>query len=57
MQEVARKSYKMLNNGGMALFVIGNTKYKGILIDNAKHISEALSNSGFTEILVTKKKN
>ena len=56
MQEVAQKSYRMLNNDGMAIFVIGNTKYKGVLIDNAKHISEALSDSGFTEILVTKRK-
>lgn len=56
MQAVTEASYKMLNDRGMALFVIGNTKYKGTLIDNAKHLAESLENSGFSEILGTKRK-
>ena len=56
MQEIAKSTYQMLNSGGIVLFVIGNTKYKGVLINNAKHISEALSDSGFKEILVSKRK-
>lgn len=56
MQAVTQKSYQMLNNGGMALFVIGNTKYKEVLIDNAKHLAESLKDSGFTKILATKRK-
>lgn len=56
IQTTTRNSYQMLNTNGMALFVIGNTKYKGVHIDNAKHLSEALENAGFAEILVTKRK-
>ena len=56
MQQVAQKSFSILNENGAALFVIGNTEYKNVRIDNAKHLSEALFNAGFTEVSVTKRK-
>ncbi len=56
MQQVATTSHSMLNIGGMALFVIGNTEYKGVKIDNVCHLAESLVNSGFTKIYVTKRK-
>jgi len=56
MQQVASICYSMLNDDGMALFVIGNTELKGIKIDNACHLAESLQNSGFSEVLVTKRK-
>ncbi len=56
MQQVATTCRSMLNIGGMALFVIGNTEYKGVKIDNACHLAESLINSGFTEVFVTKRK-
>lgn len=56
MQKVASKSYTMLNEAGLAVFVIGNTEYKGVRIDNAKHFAEALMGSGFQELLATKRK-
>lgn len=56
MQQVAAVCHSMLNNGGMALFVIGNTEYKGVKIDNACHLAESLISSGFAEVFVTKRK-
>jgi len=56
MQRVAQKSFSILNKKGVALFVIGNTEYKNVRIDNAKHLSEALFEAGFTEVSVTKRK-
>lgn len=56
MQRVARKSYDLLNNRGYALFVIGNTEYKNVRIDNAKHLSQALFDAGFRELQITKRK-
>ena len=56
MQEVAKKTYSILNSPGLALFVIGNTEYKNVRIDNAKHLSESLKEAGFAEIYVTKRK-
>ncbi|GMO46223.1 MAG: DNA methyltransferase C1 [Termitinemataceae bacterium] len=56
MQKVAKKVYAILDKQGIALFVIGNTEYKGIRIDNVRHLAESLSNSGFEKICVTKRK-
>ncbi|WP_135612210.1 class I SAM-dependent methyltransferase [Methanococcoides sp. AM1] len=56
MQQVATSCYSMLNSGGAALFVIGNTEYKGVRINNALHLAESLKNCGFSEVIVTKRK-
>ncbi len=56
MQHVAQKSFDILNPGGSALFVIGNTEYKKVKINNARHLAESLQNAGFTQLHVTKRK-
>lgn len=56
MQNVVQKAYSILNNNGYALFVIGNTEYKGVRINNAQHLCESFSDSGFVEIQITKRK-
>jgi len=56
MQLVSDKCHKMISNGGLALFVIGNTEYKGVKINNVKHLAESLQNSGFIKLYVTKRK-
>ncbi len=56
MQNVAQKAYSILNDNGKALFVIGNTEYKNVRIDNAKHLSESLLDAGFSSVSVTKRK-
>ena len=56
MQRVTDQCHAMLENHGMALFVIGNTKYKGVKIENAKHLVEALHQSGFEKFYATKRK-
>lgn len=56
MQLAAQKSYEMLNQDGVAFFVIGNTEYKGIRIENAQHLTESLLDSGFSNVMVTKRR-
>ena len=56
MQRVAKACRAMLAKNGMALFVIGNTEYKGVRINNAQHLAESLFDSGFSQVLVTKRK-
>lgn len=56
MQKVAEKSFDMLNENGLALFVIGNTEYKGVRVDNAKHLAESLKSAGFRKVQATKRK-
>ncbi len=56
MQKTVKKSFLLLNNNGIALFVIGNTEYKGVRINNAKHLVESMLNVGFKDIEITKRK-
>lgn len=56
MQKVVEQCYKMLNSQGMALFVIGDTEYKGTQIHNSKQLVESLVRSGFKEVTVSKRK-
>jgi len=56
MQKTVSKTYGMLNNNGLALFVIGNTEYKSIRIDNAKHLVESMFFAGFHNIEISRRK-
>lgn len=56
MQLAIHKVTEMLNFGGACLFVIGNTEYKGVKIDNAKHLTECLLKEGFVNVEVDRRK-
>lgn len=56
MQSTIHKVYQILKSNGACLFVIGNTEYKGIKIDNAKHLTECLLKEGFVNIEVDRRK-
>lgn len=56
LDKTVNKVYALLNDNGHAAFVIGNTSYKGIYIDNAKFLIESFFTKGFSEIQVTKRK-
>ena len=55
MQQVTSVCFEMLNENGMVLFVIGNTEYKGVRMDNVKHLAMAMQDSGFKDLEVTKR--
>lgn len=55
MQKIADACYYMLTDSGAAVFVIGNTEYKGVKIKNAEHLCESLISSGFKKIMLTKR--
>lgn len=56
MQAVASRCFHFLKPTGLALFVIGNTEYKGVRIDNAAHLAESLLISGFSRVRVAKRR-
>jgi hypothetical protein len=56
MQKIAQKTYSILNENSIALFVIGNTEYKNIKIDNVRHLAESLLDADYAEISVSKRK-
>ena len=56
MQNAVKKVYELIRPGGATLFIIGNTEYKGVKIDNARHLVEALLNEGFEDVEVDRRK-
>jgi DNA modification methylase len=56
MQNITRVCKSILKKNGMVLFVIGNTEYKGVRINNVMHLVESLNTSGFNSVAVTKRK-
>lgn len=56
MQKVVNLSFDKLNDDGFAVFVIGNTEYKGVRIDNTQHLMEAMYKEGFRNLEVIKRK-
>lgn len=56
MQKAVHKVKDMILPGGACLFVIGNTEYKGVRIDNAKHLVECLFAEGFRDVSVSRRK-
>lgn len=56
LDKTVEKTFSLLNANGHAAFIIGNTSYKGVFIDNAKVLIESFMNKGFKNIQVTKRK-
>ena len=56
LDKAIAKCWRMLNAGGMAVFVIGNTRYKGIRVDNADHLVHCMNRAGFREVETARRK-
>ncbi|ANB18798.1 DNA methylase N-4/N-6 domain-containing protein [Dokdonella koreensis DS-123] len=56
MQRVAERCLEFLSTKGMAMFVIGNTYYRGVEIDNAAHLTEALLQAGFRSVRAARRR-
>ena len=50
MSKAVAKCWNLLNHGGMAVFVIGNTSYQGVRIDNRAHIVNCMESAGFHDV-------
>ena len=47
---------KMLQKNGMAIFIIGNPKYQGVLVNNLKFFVFSMREAGFQNIRIEKRK-
>lgn len=56
IQQAIQKCSQMLRSGGMAVFVVGDTEYKGVKIKNSEHLIQSLINEGFTDIKAAKRR-
>ena len=50
LDKAVRRCWDTLQAGGMAVFVIGNTQYKGVRVDNAEHLETSMRRAGFEGI-------
>ena len=50
VDKAVAKCRRMLNDGGMAVFVIGNTGYKGVQIDNREHLVHCMNRANFRDV-------
>jgi hypothetical protein len=55
MQRVAQNCFDILRVGGLAFFVIGNSRHRGVHLDNASHLVESLIAAGFKSVEVGKR--
>ena len=56
MDKAVAKCGRMLNDGGMAIFVIGNTQYKNVKIDNAGHLVDCMERAAFRGVEAIRRK-
>lgn len=56
IDETISQANKILNSNGSAAFLIGNTSYKGVTINNAKFLAESLLQNGFLRVRVIKRR-
>ena len=56
IQQAIKKCASMLNPGGMALFVVGDTEYKGVKVKNSEHLIQSMTDEGFTDIKAAKRR-
>ncbi len=50
LDKAVRRCWDVLEPGGMAVFVIGNTQYKNVKVDNAEYLGTCMGRSGFERI-------
>ena len=55
MQRVAARCLDFLAPGGIGVFVIGNARLRGQVIDNAAHFTESLLEAGFARVRVVRR--
>lgn len=56
IQKAVANCYKMLNPGGIAIFVVGDTEYKGVKILNSAHLMESMRQIGFGGGVISQKR-
>ena len=47
LDKAVRQCWDVLEDAGIAVFVIGNTQYKGVKVDNAEHLETSMGRVGF----------
>lgn len=51
LDKAVQRCWNVLEDRGLAVFVIGNTQYKGVRVDNAEHLETSMGRAGFESVL------
>lgn len=55
MRKTVQKTNGILKDGGLAIFVIGNTEYLGTKVNNASYLYQCLLDEGFSNVEISKR--
>ena len=56
LRRTADRCWHLLNDNGLAIFVIGNTQYRDVKIDNAGYLAECLVKADFKDVEIMRRK-
>lgn len=56
LDKAIRRCWDVLDKTGIAVFVIGNTQYKGVKIENAEHVRTSMERVGFKKVCAISRK-
>lgn len=56
IKKAVHKAHSIVKSGGLAIFVIGNTKHKDVYVNNAKYILDCMFENGFKEVEIFKRR-
>ena len=56
LDKAVRRCWAILEESGMAVFVIGNTQYKGVKVENAAHLAASMERAGFEDVCAIPRK-
>lgn len=56
IEKTVQRAHKLLRDKSLLIFVIGNTKYKNVSVDNAKYLIQCLMDNNFGNIHIYKRK-
>ncbi|WKN43390.1 DNA methyltransferase [Tunicatimonas pelagia] len=56
LEGTVSKCYKIMSKKSVSIFVIGNTSYKKVKIDNANYLIECMQDNGFKNVEIYKRK-
>jgi hypothetical protein len=56
MQKSIKKCSNIINENGMVFCVVGDTEYKGVRIENSKHLVQCFKENGFSNLSISKRR-
>ena len=56
LDKAIQRCWDVLEDAGIAVFVIGNTRYKGVKVDNAEHVGTSMERVGFEKVCTIPRK-